>query len=1302
MRLTRLLKKFNSSKDGPAVATSTPQPEAPCAPQVRPFGLEVLVEGTDPVVDIVAVHGLNGHREHTWTASGGKHWLRDFLPTDLPNARVLCWGYDANTHSNSGVSIQYLYDHARELVTDLTIKRGLTKSRERPIIFVAHSLGGIVVKSALIHSDAAREDALVEHRAIKTSTHGILFMGTPHQGGNGVQLGRVLVNVASIFVSADDHLLKHLERDSEWLQQQLGQFGPISREFVTKFAYEGYPTSSPLGKIMVVPRASAVVPGQPDGEPIVIHADHINMVKFASREDPSYEKVSGMLQIMVENAPIDIRSRWELEKRGAQARHSGRHLQRVSDADSAVYCHEQEHDPKYENDRRNTCLQAFKTSNYEKFKNNNRERVPGTCKWVLEHLKYRKWRESSQDDLLWISADPGCGKSVLAKSLVDEELQRTEEHTVCYFFFKDNDEQNDLSTALCAVLHQLFCSKPLLLPHALDPYEKIGERLQIEAEEMWRILLAATADEHANAVTCVLDALDECRKDDQRHLVKLLTTFYTRAETESTRRSRLKILVTSRPYRDIEHGFKDIPSTLPSIRLAGEKNTAKMTEEINLFVKQEVSKAGRILQLDQEMQRTLQKKLLATSHRTYLWLHLVMRELYLSDKTTKKGLMAVIEKLPKTVTEAYEDVLRRLNNNQRQKAQTILHIVVGARRPLTLQEMDVAIQLATDSADSREHNELDLDLDRLEERIRQLCGLFVYVDNSRVYLIHQTAKEFLLGNEQQASSSYSSWQHSLNERYSNTMLTRICTQYLFFRDFDNHGVDPVRRAQRGSEDHPFLNYAAVHWPSHFSHAEIDQDILMSRLVDLYNDRTPRFATWSSIYWRAVNRGQEIPGLKGIHLLAFNGHNQLLSRFLGLNHEGVDIRAENGSTALAFASRNGHMEMVRLLLEKGADMNAVDNEGQTPMYVASYYGHLDVLQHLIKRGADKDIPNKDSWTPLYTASRNGHLEVVRLLVQNGADLIAAANTGRTPLYETAHHGYLKVFQLLLESGASAHSADKVGWTPLHGAPSSYSSNAYISSTPPKSPNTSLPRDAAGAKAARTTKTMPTKPIPTDSKIWILVQKGYCLRWLWHVHGDGLYGLVPQARPASGDAAARKTALTPTQRVVTTLLAMLPLAIQHVFLGNLFASVKLFRALRGQNIGATGTCRRDAGIDILVAEKEDDGKGIPWGTVHVIHTVNGQYGLINGDFVTKFAYEVSKTPTPFGKITDAIKQLEHVVDVRKTTLDEGHTSRLASQHELARAYQADGRVKDAIELLEHVIDVRAYQAAEAANEILNEAF
>jgi hypothetical protein len=79
-------------------------------------------------------------------------------------------------------------------------------------------------------------------------------MGTPHQGGSGVQLGNLLVNIASVFIAADNRLVRLLERDSEWLQQQLGQYGPISGEFVTKFAFEEYKTPTVLGHSIMVCR----------------------------------------------------------------------------------------------------------------------------------------------------------------------------------------------------------------------------------------------------------------------------------------------------------------------------------------------------------------------------------------------------------------------------------------------------------------------------------------------------------------------------------------------------------------------------------------------------------------------------------------------------------------------------------------------------------------------------------------------------------------------------------------------------------------------------------------------------------------------------------------------------------------------------------------------------------------------------------------------------------------------------------------------------------------------------------------
>ncbi|KAI1273836.1 hypothetical protein F5Y07DRAFT_243371 [Xylaria sp. FL0933] len=115
--------------------------------------LKPLHDPEDAVIDIVAVHGLNPtnadfHAEKTWTAPNGKLWLRDFLPESLPRARILLFGYNANIAfetSTAGVREQaenllnYLFFHRRNC-------------EGRPIIFVCHSLGGLVVKRALVTS----------------------------------------------------------------------------------------------------------------------------------------------------------------------------------------------------------------------------------------------------------------------------------------------------------------------------------------------------------------------------------------------------------------------------------------------------------------------------------------------------------------------------------------------------------------------------------------------------------------------------------------------------------------------------------------------------------------------------------------------------------------------------------------------------------------------------------------------------------------------------------------------------------------------------------------------------------------------------------------------------------------------------------------------------------------------------------------------------------------------------------------------------------------------------------------------
>ncbi|KAF6811461.1 Ankyrin repeat domain-containing protein 50-like protein 3 [Colletotrichum plurivorum] len=679
----------------------------------------------------------------------------------------------------------------------------------------------------------------------------------------------------------------------------------------------------------------------------------------------------------------------------------------------------QKQEVRYESQKQVNCHQAFKTSTYEQFKNIIHDRVPGTCKWVLEHLLYQTWQQSRHDDLLWISADPGCGKSVLAKSLIDGELRSTNHHTTCYFFFKDNDDQNNLATALCALLHQLFNFQPLLIRHAMAAFEKNGEKLQTEVDELWRIFIAAATDDEAANVTCVLDALDECCLEDRRRTIRLLTNFYNRQPT-STRKFQLKFLVTSRPYQDIESEFRNIPEP-QTIRLAGEERNADISEEINLVVHDTVVKAGRDYQLDQDMQGILRTKLLGTPNRTYLWLHLMVKELPHLDKITKRAFQKDIDLLPQSVEQAYERILSRHSNGHRKKVQMLLHIVVGARQPLTLIELYVAYQLATELPNADRHDDLELDHIHFERRIRDLCGLFVFINDDRIYLIHQTAKEFLVQQTIHPSPANNHWKHSLYQPHSDAIMTQICVQYLSLKDIQDN-LFPAGRREPGTStiQYPFLEYSATHWPSHLRDANHPtEEGVRKQILRLYDMQNQRFETWFSIFWETNHQYQSRDGLNSVHLAALNGHDEVLWRLLASDDAAMNSRDEAGYTPLIWGSLEGRQNSVQMLLDKGADVNAQGGVYGNALQAASSSGHDNIVQMFLDKGADVNAQGGNYGNALQAASSRGHDNIVQMLLNKGADVNAQGGVYGNAPQAASFRGQDNIVQMLLDKGADVN-------------------------------------------------------------------------------------------------------------------------------------------------------------------------------------------------------------------------------------------------------------------------------------------
>jgi ankyrin repeat protein len=105
-----------------------------------------------------------------------------------------------------------------------------------------------------------------------------------------------------------------------------------------------------------------------------------------------------------------------------------------------------------------------------------------------------------------------------------------------------------------------------------------------------------------------------------------------------------------------------------------------------------------------------------------------------------------------------------------------------------------------------------------------------------------------------------------------------------------------------------------------------------------------------------------------------------------------------STPLIYAAKYGHLDVVRVLLDGGAEVDRADSIRSTALHHAAFRGHLEVCRELLERGATVDPVNSWKDTPLHCAARGGHLSVVKLLVERGADVSLQNYWGETVSYD----------------------------------------------------------------------------------------------------------------------------------------------------------------------------------------------------------------------------------------------------------------------------------------------------------------
>ena len=491
-------------------------------------------------------------------------------------------------------------------------------------------------------------------------------------------------------------------------------------------------------------------------------------------------------------------------------------------------------------------------------------------------------------------------------------------------------------------------------------------------------LRQSAADPDASSIICVLDALDECREDDRKQLIKWLCDI-RQSLAHHDSKSTIKFLVTSRPYDNVQRWFEPTTLRWPYVRLRGEDENDQIHREINLVIEQRIRDLTSEFALSNSNTDRLREQLLQMQHRTYLWLYLAIEEIRGLYQNSFHPNNVVIPTLSSSVEDAYERILQKIEMQQKPNARRILLIIVGARRALTIGEMALALGAA--SVHQLDDSTFEAPDERhLKKHIRQWCGLFVFIQDSKLFLIHQTAKEYLLSKNLHASFDARNWRSSLTLTEVEVEMANLCTMYLCMTNTDDEfRTLQEHRSQTQKAGETFFTYCAEYWGSHLQDQDITNDHndhrLLKRVLKLYIVSSNLFRSWFFRAWQAYRPWESAPDVLSQHVIAFNGHTAILAYCYRMYGFDLEARDEDRRTALFWAAERGHESVAEWLLSRGADANTRGTRS-TVLHTASENGHGKVVQILLDHGADVNARGTFG-TALHSASIYGHEKVVQI-------------------------------------------------------------------------------------------------------------------------------------------------------------------------------------------------------------------------------------------------------------------------------------------------------------------------------------
>ena len=385
-----------------------------------------------------------------------------------------------------------------------------------------------------------------------------------------------------------------------------------------------------------------------------------------------------------------------------------------------------------------------------------------------------------------------------------------------------------------------------------------------------------------------------------------------------------------------------------------------------------------------------------------------------------------LNELPVTLDDTYERILQNIPKQKWQHAHRLFQCMVAARRPLRVEELAemFAIGFGPNSASNLVE---DWRPENPEEAVFSACSTLITIimdsdtdskadpdaKGSRiVQFSHFSVKEYLTSDRLQTSDITTIRQCYISLEPAHTILARACLAVLLQLE---ENVDEVRLAT-----FPLASYAALNWVDHAKFENVASHV-QDAMEDIFDPTKRHFLEW--VWIHNVDPQSDIRRLKEnglstpLFFVALHGFSGLAKHFIITRALDVNAKVHFNWTPLFGASRMGHIDVAKVLLDHGADVNAQDIYDQSPLSWASNREHVEFVQLLLEHGANVNTQHKcDHWTPLHGASELGNLEVARLLLDHGADVQMRSKDGLTPFYIANRSNRHDIAQLLLDRGA----------------------------------------------------------------------------------------------------------------------------------------------------------------------------------------------------------------------------------------------------------------------------------------------